>query len=732
MKTVTKLNLLAGAACAALAIPMAGHAAAASSGASATVQEVVVTAEKREANLRDVPQSVTAISEDSLRLVRAATFEDYITRVPGMNLIASQPGAARLALRGINAGGVSSTIGTYVDETPYGSVTGLSNGAVLAPDLDTFDMQRVEVLRGPQGTLYGASSLGGVLKFVTNPPDPSHFGGRIEVDGEGTESGSLGGSVKGVFNAPLGERAAMRASAYYSDQPGYIDDPLRHAKNINSARYSGLRLGVLLKPTDKFTVRLSAVGQDISSHGAAVQDVSRATLQPLYGDLTQSRTFSSPNKVTYRIYNATADYDLGFADLLSSTSYATLRQDANFDLTSLLGGLLTAIFKTPLGSGELQALEQKKFTQEVRLTSSGQKFEWLVGAFYTREQNELHQNVYGLNLANPPQIAPGFDGLETVSLPSRYSEYAVFANGDYHFTDRFDVSVGGRYSHNKQSSSQTTGGPLAGPGSVVGGTSSEGVFTFAVAPKYKLSDEATIYARVAKGYRPGGPNAISPLAPTAVPRIFQSDTITDYEAGIKADLFEKKVSVELTAFYIDWTRIQLLAVVNNFGVNTNGGAAESKGVEAAVVFVPTAGLTLSANGAYTEAHLTADTPAYLGGKDGDRLPYSAPLSGSLNADYSRPLSDGVQGFVGGSVRFEGRRRSGFNGVFGQTSVPSYTTVDLRAGVDWRNYRLEAYVKNLADKRGILSIDGSGSASGSAVEEGLIRPRTVGLSLSASF
>ncbi|HEY2359179.1 MAG TPA: TonB-dependent receptor, partial [Phenylobacterium sp.] len=385
-----------------------------------------------------------------------------------------------------------------------------------------------------------------------------------------------------------------------------------------------------------------------------------------------------------------------------------------------------------LGAGVLQDLEQKKFTQEIRLASPSQTFEWLVGAFYTNEDNQLHQNLSGLNLKNAPQVAPGFGGLQTVSLPSDYSEYAVFANTDYHFTDRFDLSVGGRYSHNKQSESQTNGGPLSGPGSTVGGSSSEGVFTFAVAPKYKLSDDATIYARVAKGYRPGGPNALSPLAPAAVPRTFQSDSIINYEVGLKADLLDHSVSVDMAAFYITWDDIQLLANVNNFGVNTNGGTAESKGVEGSVTYVPIAGLTLMANGAFTEAHLTEDTPALLGGKDGDRLPYSTPFAGSLSADYGRPLSNGARAFVGGSVRFTGRRRSDFNATFGQTSVPSFTTVDLHGGFDWQNYRVQVYVKNIGDERGFLSLAGIGSTPNGAVQGGVIVPRTIGLSLSASY
>ena len=557
---------------------------------------------------------------------------------------------------GINTGSASATIGTYVDETPFGSVTSLANGGVLAPDLDTFDMARIEVLRGPQGTLYGASSLGGLLKFVTNAPDPSHFGGKIEIGGEDSDPGSTSGSIKGVVNVPLGDTAAIRASGFYAEQSGFINDPLRGATRVNDNKFNGGRIGLLWRPTPKFTLKLTAVAQDILSSGTSTEDVDPATLRPLYGDLTQSRTFSSPSDVAYRVYNLTADYDLGFASLLSSTSFGSLRQKTDEDATAAYGALLSGALGMPLGAGLLQNLDQNKFTQEMRLTSAPGKFEWLVGGFFTREQNRLLQNLSALSLPSAA-IAPGLGGLEILDLRSAYNEYAGFANVDYHFTDRFDLSAGGRYSHNDQSAAQTTSGLLVGGSSTVGQPSSDGVFTFAVAPKFKLNDEATIYARVAKGYRPGGPNTISPLEPTAVPRSYGPDTIIDYRVGFKAETGDHRILVDVSAFYVDWSKIQLLAVVGGVGVVTNGGSARSDGVEGSVTFVPVKGLDLSANAAYTDAVLTSDTPAIVGGVSGDRLPYSAPFTGALNADYSAPLTGDVDGFVGGSLRYVGGRRS---------------------------------------------------------------------------
>ena len=734
MNTVTKLSLLAGAAFAALTLPVASYAADAAPAAAATGEEVVVTANKHEEKLRNVAQSVTALSGRTLEKQVAVSFQDYVATVPGMVMVSSQPGQSRLVLRGINAGGVSATIGTYIDEAPYGSVTGLANGAVLAPDIDTFDMQRVEVLRGPQGTLYGASSLGGLLKFVTNAPSPSGYSGRIEVGGEDdTDSGAAGGSARGVLNVPLGDTAAIRVSGYYDDEPGFINDPLRHAKDTNGAQISGARIGLFWQPIEPLTIRLTAIGQDILSHGTSTEDLNPNTLKPLYGDLTQSRTFAEPNAVAYRLYNLTANYDFHFATLTSATSYGTLHQNGNEDATAMYGPLLSSIFGPPdVGASVLQGLYQEKFTQEVRLASAPQKFEWLVGGFYTHEDNALHQNLSGVSLLDPPAVPAGLGGLEIVSLNSTYAEYAGFANFDYHFTDRLDLSVGGRYSHNDQTESQTTSGALVGPPSTVNGKSSDGVFTFAVAPKFKLSDTVTFYARFASGYRPGGPNALNPLVPAAVPRTFQSDSIIDYEGGVKADLFDRRVSVDLTAFYIDWNNIQLLADVDGFGVNSNGKTARSEGLEGDITYVPLDGLTLSANGAYTQANLTADTPAILGGKDGDLLPYAPQWSGSLNGDYERPIFGDVNGFVGASVTVTGRRKSDFNATIGQLTLPAYASVDLRAGIEYRKYRLEAYVKNLNDARGILAIGGFGSTPNGAVQAGLTTPRTVGLTLTAGF
>lgn len=732
MSAVNKqIQLVAGVALAALAFPSFSRAAEAQPAAKTTLQEIVVTANKREERLVDTAQSVTAISGNALEVQEAAHFEDYVTKVPGFNLVSAQVGQSRLVLDGVNAGGVSATVGTYLDETPFGSATGLANGGVLAPDLDTFDVSRIEVLRGPQGTLYGASTLGGLLKFVTNAPSPSGYAGKVEVGAEDTDSAGASGSVKAMVNIPLGADAAIRVSGFDSYQSGFINDPMRGAKDVNGTHFAGGRIGLLYRPTDRLTLRLTATGQDILSDGTSTEDVDPTTLRPFYGQLTQTRAFAEPNDISYRVYNATVDYDFKFADLLSSTSYGVLRQYNRLDATAEYGGLLSSILDEPLGAQVLQHLDQKKFTQEVRLQSPAQPFEWLVGGFFTREVNTLDQNLGALSLPSAT-IAPGLDGLEVIHLGSTYDEYAGFANIDYHFTDRFDLSAGGRYSHNNQQASQVTTGALVGPASFAGGTSSDNVFTFAVAPKYKITDSAIIYARIAKGYRPGGPNVLSPLASTAVPRTFSSDSLIDYRVGFKGEFIDHRLSVDASAFHIDWSRIQLLTVIDGIGVNANGGSAQSNGVEGSITYIPVRGLTLSANGAYTQANLTQDTGAYLNGHKGDRLPYVSPFAGALSADYERPVGQDLKAFIGGSLRYADRRLSDFDPTVGQLSLPAYTSLDLQAGIEWKNYRVEVYAKNVNDARGILLITGVGDTVNGGVQAGVMRPRTFGLTLSAAY
>lgn len=249
---------------------------------------IVITAEKRPQLLIDVPQSVSVVSGGTLEAQHATNFQDYLKLVPGLQLDQDTPGEGRLIIRGVNAGGVASTVSVYVDETPFGSSTGLVNGGVLAGDFDTFDIDRIEVLRGPQGTLYGASSLGGVLRFVTAAPTTERVIVRGRAGIETVKGGDLGYSANAAVNVPLGPTLAFRASANYRKDGGFVDSigtpgpngPSDIAKNINDTKVYGGRFSLLFKPSDAASVRLSAILQNIDADSSAVVEADPDTLKP--------------------------------------------------------------------------------------------------------------------------------------------------------------------------------------------------------------------------------------------------------------------------------------------------------------------------------------------------------------------------------------------------------------------------------------------------------------------
>jgi iron complex outermembrane receptor protein len=681
---------------------------------------IIVTAQKRPQVLIDVPQSISVISGESLENTHAQRLSDYLTRIPSANIVESQAGNSRIVLRGINTGGVGATVATYVDETPFGSATALANGSILTPDIDPFDLARVEVLRGPQGTLYGANSLGGLVKFVTVAPDPRALGGAVEIGAEDISHGDIGWWGRAAVNVPLSSNAAVRASGFYRHDPGYIDDP-NFGHDVNDGKTYGGRLSLMVKPTDRLSVRASLHLENIRSNGTNDVDLDPVTLKPVGGSLEQTRLLRQPNDIDYRIYNTTIDYDFGPVALVSSSSYGTLDQAQIEDASGVFAP----------GFGVDQQMKQRRFTQEVRLASTGkQTFEWTVGGFYTHEKNRLGQNVFGTDPATGEPV-PALDGLIIVDLPSRYSEYAGFANATWHLSSKFDLTAGARYSQNHQSNVQETSGALIGPAQTVAGKSSDNVVTYAVAPTFKLNANTRIYARIAKGYRPGGPNAVSPDAPDAVPRQFGPDTTTNYEVGLKTRTNDNLFSLDVSAFRIDWKNIQLLVQIGQFGVNINGASARSSGVELTAGLHPGRGVSFFANGSYVDAHLTQDAPATVGGVKGDPLPYNPKWQWTLGADYEHPLSGSTTFRAGMSWHYTGGRRSDFSPTVGQRKLTAFGQVDTHAGVDFGRFRADAFAHNLTDSRGITNVGFFGDVNGD-VPAAVIRPRSFGLSLAYRY
>jgi outer membrane receptor protein involved in Fe transport len=725
-------------------------------------EDVVVTAQKRTETIADIPASVTVVNGQLLEQQRADDFQDLVPLVPGLSLTTDRPGVTRVTLRGVNTGGVASTIGVYFDDVPFGSSSGLANGAIVSGDFDTFDIARVEVLRGPQGTLYGASSVGGVMKYVPNRPSTERFEGRFIGSAEAVDNGDPGYSVTGLVNVPLGEKLALRASGFYRFDSGFIDsignnpvasltDPgvnvisgTRVLDGLNSLDRFGGRFAALIKASQKLSVTLGAQIQNIDSDGSSVVDADPDSLEPLNDDV-QSSYQDAFNNTKYRVYSGTVNWDLGAASLESITSYGTFESDFNLDLaiaSQLTGGpplssLVTLLFgdaqTRPLSAILPQTTSTDKFTQELRFVSpKSTSFDWLVGVYYTNEDSAIKQRISAVE-AGSDTIAAGVPTLADVSLDSSYEEFAGFANATWHATPRLDLSFGGRGSHNKQVASQLSDGVLAGGRTQYDDVeSSESPFTYSFSPRFELKPNSSVYARIATGFRPGGPNVLPPQAPADVPRTYDSDRLTSYELGFKAGGGPTdKFSFDFSGYYLDWEDIQLFLVVNNFGINGNGGTATTKGFEFATSVFPTSGLALSFNGAYTDAKLTQDTDPIVGGKDGDPLPYVPEWSFGLNADYEWNVKGSARAYVGGSLGYTGERTIEFDNRAADGSIRkagSFTTLNLRAGAYFGRWSFELYGKNLTNERGVTSINDAGPLPNGALGLGLIRPRTIGVSV----
>jgi iron complex outermembrane receptor protein len=705
-----------------------------------TLEEIIVTAQKRQELLINVPQSVSVVDGGVLERLQATSFQDYLKLVPGLQLTQDTPGVGRLVLRGVNTGGVASTVAVYVDETPFGSSSGLVNGAILAGDFDTYDMQRIEVLRGPQGTLYGASSLGGVLKFVTNAPDTETTEVRLRTSVESVEGGDMGYSGTAMANVPLSDTFAIRATGYYREQSGFVDSigiaGSDVQEDINDSESYGGRVSALFKPSDAFSLRLSAIVQDIHNDSTGTVESDPNTLKTLYGELSRAQYVPEETDVDYRLYNATADIDLGFATLTSATSYGELDEPFRSDLTTQF----SAALEPAIGPNEIytaQTTGYEKTTQELRLASpAADTFEWLAGGYFTKERGRIIQNIVAVT---PGTLNPieGLPALADAVLRSEYEEFALFTSGTVHFSERFDLTLGGRYSENDQEAKQDADGLLVGGTvSFPQSTSSEDVVTYSVAPKLKFGEHASLYARVASGFRPGGPNVLPPGAPANVPLTYDSDELVSYEVGFKAETDDRTVTLDIAAFHIDWEDIQLFAIVNNFGVNINGAGATSDGLEFTLSAHPADGLSLSLNGAYTDTELDDNTDPVVGGLKGDELPYTPKVSVNANADYEWPVGSATA-YVGGSIRYLSDQTAAYDIDFRtangrQREIEAYEVVDLQGGMIFGRYSVELYAKNVTDSDGRTSAAGVGVYPNGAIGTGVIRPRTIGLAFSAGF
>jgi iron complex outermembrane receptor protein len=701
---------------------------------SSSVQEIIVTAQKREERLQDVPVPVTVIDTATLVEHNQTRLQDYFAEIPGLSLRPNGDGTTILVIRGISTATYSNpTVAVTIDDIPFGSSSAIANGQLIQPDLDPADLSRIEVLRGPQGTLYGASSLGGLLKYVTSDPSTAGYAGRIETDVNGTQHGSVGYGVRGSVNIPVSDTVALRASGFSRLTPGYVEDVQTGQDNVNRIDVAGGHLSLLWSPSTLFSVKLGALYQRIHQDATGAINTNYYGV-PTYGDLKQSFL---PNSGTFRaensLFTANVDFHFGWADLKSVSGYGLSIYNQSSD--SSLG------FKSPPynlpASVLINIFETRKFTQEFRLSSAGaQKLEWLVGTFYTHEASPVTQDISGVD----PTTGAILQTPLTVYFPTTYEEYAVFGDATYHFTDPFSIQAGVRYSRNRQTYYEADSGSV---GEIAPGVpfttsqdSKDDATTFLVVPQYKITPDMMAYLRIASGYRPGGPNPDAVLF--NLPGIFGADKTLNYELGLKGDALDKAFTYDLSVFYIDWHNIQLSVTdpVSQFSFFTNGGSARSTGLETALQYRLAQGLRLSANFSYDVAELSSNPPPGFNATNGEQLPISPRYSGSVSADQDFPIMGDWKGFFGATVSYVGKRFGDFpssaTGV--RVGLPSYTAVDLRLGARTGPWTIDLSARNISNERGELtrrSLSGRARLTSPYITN-FIQPRTIGLSVAKSF
>ncbi|MCL6684161.1 TonB-dependent receptor [Sphingomonas alba] len=705
-------------------------------------EKIVVTAQKRAEAVLDVPASVSVISGDRLEKAHAYSLSEYATYVPGLIVgSAGTPGQTSIALRGVSSelGVGGATVGTYIGDLPLGSSSAYARSATFALDLLPYDLDRIEVLRGPQGTLYGASSMGGILSYNLRPADLDQLEFRVggELDSI-NGAGDLGWGVRGTANVPIvTDKVAARLSLFKQKTPGYINtvtfDSVDgngvpagfHANkdDVNEVEQTGGRLALQVQINPQVNLKLEGLVQKTRADGNASIAVDRDDFDPLVGDRDLIRYMDEPFKRDVLFFGATFNADLDFATFTSATSYSKYDIAQRIDATVPFGlapnpGVLADL---------LTDISVKKFTQEARLASpTGGTFEWLVGAFYTNEDAPVSQALSLFTTGSNPTFL--FTNL-SIDLPTTFEEFALFGDVTVRPFENFEVTGGLRWAHNTQNFSQEFNqfdGVSPDPVFTLSadGTSKESVVTWMANARYHFTPDIMAYARVATGYRPGGPNVVVPLIDG--PPTFEADKLINYEAGLKGSFFEHRVDLELSAYHIDWKNIQIPVQIFIFTGADNGGKAAVNGVEFNTLYRPFKGARIGFNGAYTDAQLTEDSNA---GPDGARLPLIPKWSWSLNADYSFRIAQDWNGRVGGGLRYVGKRAVS---VQDGGKLPSYTLLDLTAGVSHGPWELGLFARNLTDERAYLGTTDYLQLGLNFADVTINQPRTFGISLDTRF
>lgn len=711
------------------------------------LEEIIVTAAKRSEKLQDVPVAISAITATQLEALGIRGNQDLSRVVPSLSFVQTSPGQNSLSIRGMTtAYNLSPTVSYYLDEVPLDFRTDIRSSA---PDIDLFDVNRVEVLRGPQGTLFGAGSLGGSVRVLTNRPQLNQNNVKVQLSGSTVNGGGSGFGAKVVGNIALSDRAALRVNVYRERFAGFTSRivPLDYANPLASDPVASNDLGTntrttaklaaLWSPDDTWRIEPSFLYQDSKVNGYNWGDSNR-------NDFSFAGTFDPTYRDKLRIANLLVDKDLAGMTATSSTSYIKKSTDGVEDYSAFaykLYGLIGGVANPPLVPvRNYFPVDYSIFSQELRLTSNGNdRLKWVAGAYFQRSKYFTRQIVLSDEFG--AFLAGAFGAPVTNDVISYYSpivdrQYAIFGDISYDLTNHVNLALGLRGYRLEQEIAITQTGLLAGPNNPQVDSSQKGVNP-KVALQYRFSSDAQVYAQAAKGFRPGGGNPAlvdtgsGCTFQTAYRPAYNSDTAYNYEIGEKVRFLDRRLAINTALYRVDWKKIQGL-VSSNCGVfNANIGQARINGVETEIEAEVLHGLLLRGTLSYNDAKIDSLDPGVvgIGIPEGSRVINVPRVQYSAGIDYALPMASDFKPSFRVNVQHVGSNPTSYTSPDPRAVRPAYTNLDAGFSASVGSVDIDLMARNLTNSNQITTVTFGGlSTPPGAARYTFNPPRTLQLTI----
>ncbi|NOZ65179.1 MAG: TonB-dependent receptor [Alphaproteobacteria bacterium] len=756
-------TILATASCAALLAQVPTAFAAENEDDKIDFEEILVTATKRGSQtLIDVPIAIQAISGDSLRDRGVQDFADWAPSITGLRYEDLGPGDKRIFLRGVNSIGASTT-GVYFDEAVI-TASSKEDGGGRNVDIKLYDINRIEVLKGPQGTLYGASSMSGTIKMIPNKPDLEGIDAYVDGSLGNTDGGGFNWDINAMINLPLvQDKAALRVVAWNVDRSGYVDNVRLGTNNINNEKTYGGRVMLRLAASENLTIDASIMIQRTDVGGTSritpagtIGHAPTDALPNFFGGDLKTVSFTKDEwSDNWEIYSLTANYEMENGTITATSNWFDRRLNFNFDSTPIL-----IFLGAPVRAITHQPQSRRVWSNELRYASNWEgPIQMVVGGLIQQERTNFEVQVIASDATTGRALGPWdpendfFTG-SGIALFGRtndggINQEAIFGELSFEATEKLTATVGLRYFHSSQNSAELETHPFFGFGGgprppIKPNDSSDDKLTTKFNLAYKASDDLMIYATASQGFRVGGLNSAGIPVIAQIPRNFAPDSLWNYELGMKSRFAENKVILNVAIYQIDWSNMQSVSrdATGAFQFIANAGDTRIRGIEADVTLRPTDQLELTMGGAYTDTFLTKDQPGVTPGNivevafpghKGDPVPNVPEFTFNASAQYSFDVTEEIGGLFRVDYAWVGRSRTefrprgaeadGFNPHTEQ--IGGYNNFNARLGIETETWSAKLFVNNLFDTRGIVD---SISSDQDPLAQLVTRPRTYGLNV----